>query len=101
MRYRLLATTQFQRDVEEILSVLDEDRSLREEYIKKNDDIISAIYRRLEEPKAAEVLYPYEGSDAYYTLEEGDCTIYYVVYDDVMELRRITLQMWKLTDFRE
>lgn len=99
MKYRLLATTQFQRDVEEILSALDNDRKLKEEALRNNDTIISAIYARLENPTAAEVFYPYEGSDAYYSLDVCDCTIYYVVCDDIMELRRITMMMWKFTDF--
>lgn len=89
-RYRLLFNPIFEKDLDEITDYISIHLQNPEAALRLVDDLENAIYRRLGTPLA---FAPYPSSKArphpYYRMNARNYSVFYVVIEDTMEVRRV------------
>ena len=89
-RYRLLFNPIFEKDLDEITDYIPSICKIQRQHSGWSDDLENAIYRRLETPLA---FAPYPSSKArphpYYRMNARNYSVFYVVIDNTMEVRRV------------
>lgn len=89
-KYRLRYLPLFEQDMSGIADYISDDLQNPQAALRLIDDVDAAIRKRLTAPL---IYAPYDSKKArehvYYTIRVRNYTVFYVVIDDVMEVRRV------------
>ncbi len=89
--YNLRFLSLFREDLNDIVDYLTDELNNSDAAKVLVDDVEKAIYKRLRNPKSFEIFKSSRNRNhQYYRIYVINFMIFYVVYDDVMEVRRIT-----------
>jgi plasmid stabilization system protein ParE len=88
-KYRLRVKPTFLSDLDNVLLHIAEISGSTDTAMRFFDKINAEIANRLDFAEAFERFYPYEGSPCYYRIYIGSYTIFYIVSEGVMEVRRL------------
>lgn len=88
-KYRLRVKPTFLSDLDKVLLYIAERSGSTDTAMRFLNTINDKIKNRLHFAEAFERFYPYEGSPCYYRIYIGNYTVFYIVSEGVMEIRRL------------